>query len=329
MDLATFLDQRRPDWKRLEEILQDVEGSGLKSLEEAEAVEFGRLYRRAASDLNQAQTFVSGEGAERYLNDLVARCYTAIHGKGRIDGSGLLRHLIRGYSAVFRRCLPYFLLATSLFVLGAVFGFLASYYDRQMARAYLLPTDMTTIQPEEEGDDQTTPTQTTGQLAAFSSFLFTNNLSVTLVAFALGITFGIGTAWLMFYNGIMLGALAAIFIEHGQLLGFLTGIVPHGVLEIPAALLGGAAGFVIARAMIQARPWPRRDELARAGKEALLLVSGAVPLLAVAALLEAGVARAPDWFIGKGIKLAVAGVFGLLFLAWVLLPGWRRTGEAS
>jgi uncharacterized membrane protein SpoIIM required for sporulation len=329
MDLATFLEQRRPDWKRLEEVLQDVEGSGLASLEEEAAVEFGRLYRRAASDLNQAQTFVSGEGTERYLNDLVARCYTAIHGKGRIDGVALVRHLIRGYPVVFRRCLPYFLLATSLFVLGAVVGFLASYYDREVARAYLLPTGMTTIQPEEAGEDQAAPTQTTGQLAGFSSILFTNNLSVTLIAFALGITFGIGTAWLMFYNGILLGALGAVFVEQGQFLGFMTGIVPHGVLEIPAAILGGAAGFVIARAMIQARPWPRRDEMARAGKEALLLVSGAVPLLAVAALLEAGVARAPDWFIGKGIKLAVAGVFGLLFLAWVLLPGWRRTREAS
>jgi uncharacterized membrane protein SpoIIM required for sporulation len=329
MDLATFLEQRRPDWKRLEEVLQDVEGSGLASLDEAEAVEFGRLYRRAASDLNQAQTFVSGDTAERYLNGLVARCYTAIHGKGRIDGLALVRHLIRGYPAVFRRCLPYFLLATLLFALGAVFGFLASRYDPETARAYLLPTDMTTIMPEEEGEDQASPTQTTGHLAGFSSFLFTNNLSVTLLAFALGITFGLGTAWLMFYNGIMLGALGAIFVEQGQLLGFVTGIVPHGVLEIPAAILGGAAGFVIARAMLQARPWPRRDELARAGKEALLLVSGAVPLLAVAALLEAGVARAPDWFIGKGVKLAVAGVFGLLFLAWVLLPGWRQRGEAS
>src|SRR5207248_10125420 len=98
---------------------------------------------------------------------------------------------------------------------------------------------------------------------------------------------------------------------------------------VPAALLGGAAGFVLAEAILRARPWPRRDELARAGQQALMLVSGCVPLLAVAAILEAGVARAPDWFLGRGIKLAVAGVFGLLFLAYVLVLGWgrRRPGE--
>src|SRR5919199_3717281 len=103
MDLSTFLRQRRPDWRRLEDILDQVEGSGLGSLDDDQAVEFGRLYRRAASDLNQAQTFVSGESTERYLNDLVARAYLAIYGKTKADPWALLRHLLWGYPAVFRR----------------------------------------------------------------------------------------------------------------------------------------------------------------------------------------------------------------------------------
>lgn len=324
MDLTTFLQQRRPDWRRFEEILARVEGSGLASLDDDEAVEFGRLYRRAASDLNQAQTFVSGESTERYLNDLVARAYLAIYGKSRLDLGALVRHLVRDYPAVFRRHLPQFLLATLLFAVGTVFGALASYYDRDVARAYLLPADMPTIQPPGEGEADLTPLQTTGEFAAFSSHLFTNNLTVSLFAFALGITLGVGSAWVLFYNGVMMGALGAVFVEAGQLTAFATGVLPHGVLEIPAAILGGAAGFVLAQGIVRARSWPRSEELARAGKEALLLVSGCVPLLAMAAVLEAGVARAPDWFLGRGIKLAVAGVFGLLFLAYVLLPGWRR-----
>ena len=143
------------------------------------------------------------------------------------------------------------------------------------------------------------------------------------ITFALGITFGIGTAWLLWVNGIIMGELAATFWMAGQFRAFCTGILPHGVLEIPCILIGGGAGFLLARAMIQARPWSRRDELARLGKEALLLVAGAGPLLAVAALLEAGVARAPDWFISSGSKLAVAGIFGLLFAAYILLLGWE------
>jgi uncharacterized membrane protein SpoIIM required for sporulation len=322
MDLAAFLQQRRPDWKRLEEILQHVEGSGLSSLDDEQAVEFGRLYRRAASDLNQAQTFVSGEATERYLNDLVARSYLAIYGKTRVDVVALLRYLVWGYPAVFRRYLPHFLLATLLFAAGGVFGYLVSWYDKEAARAYLLPPQ--TIRPTEDGETHAAAAYDTDQLTAFSAFLFTHNVSVTLVAFALGITFGLGTAWMMFYNGVLTGVLAAVFVESHQLTLFATGILPHGVLEIPACLIGGAAGFVLAQGFLRARPWPRREELARQGKQAVMLLFGCVPLLAVAACLEAGVARAPDWFLTKGLKLAVAGAFGLLFLAYLALLGWKR-----
>ncbi|HTU18003.1 MAG TPA: stage II sporulation protein M [Gemmataceae bacterium] len=321
MDLASFLRQRRLDWKRLEEILQHVEGSGLSSLDDEQAVEFGRLYRRAASDLNQAQTFVSGEATERYLNDLVARAYLAIYGKTRFDLLALLRYLFWGYPAVFRRYLPHFLLATLLFFVGGVFGYLVSWYDKDTSRAYLLPGQ--TIRPPEDGEDAAAE-YNTDQLSAFSSYLFTHNVSVTLVAFALGITFGLGTVWMMFYNGVTTGVLAAVFVEAHQLTAFATGILPHGVLEIPACLIGGASGFVLAQGFLRARPWPRREEMARQGKEAVLLLFGCLPLLAVAACLEAGVARAPDWFLNKGLKLAVAGVFGLLFLAYILLLGWRQ-----
>jgi uncharacterized membrane protein SpoIIM required for sporulation len=122
----------------------------------------------------------------------------------------------------------------------------------------------------------------------------------------------------MFSNGVLMGALAAVFAEAGQLTAFATGVLPHGVLEIPACLIGGAAGFVLARGMIHARPWPRLEELAKSGKEALLLVAGCFPLMAVAAILEAGVARAPDWFLGSGLKLAVAGIVSGLAGAVVL-----------
>ncbi len=325
MDLSTFLNQRRPDWRRLEEILARVEGSGLATLDDDQATEFGRLYRRTASDLNQAQTFVSGEATVQYLNDLVARCYLVIYSKTRVDVRATLRYFLFGFPAAFRRNLGYFLFATALLAVGAVFGFLASYFDPDVARAYLLP-DMRMIQPGDEPEQQTT-----GDVAAFSSFLFTHNIAVTLTAFALGITLGVGTAWLMFATGIMMGALGAIFYEADQLLAYATGILPHGVLEIPAALLGGAAGFVLAQGIIRARPWPRLDELARAGKEALWLVGGCVPFLIVAGILEAGVARSPDSLLGPGVKLLVAGVFAIVFLAYTLLLGWGKmaSGAAS
>jgi uncharacterized membrane protein SpoIIM required for sporulation len=220
------------------------------------------------------------------------------------------------YPAVFRRFLPHFLLATLLFGVGTVFGFVASYYDSIAAHSFLLPAEMPTIQP---GQDRAT--MSTGQLAGFSAFLFRNNVSVTLVAFALGITFGLGTAWLMFQNGVMLGALGAVFYEAGETMSFCTGVLPHGVLEIPACLLGGAGGFILAQAQLRVQPWPRVQEIARCAKEALWLVAGCVPLLAMAAFLEAVVARAPDALLDSGFKLVVAALFGSVFVAYFTLFG--------
>src|SRR5215470_15544037 len=178
MNLATFIQQRQPDWQRLESVLRRVEGSGLRSLDDAQAVEFGRLYRRAASDLNQAQTFVSGEATVQYLNDLVARCYLVIYSKTKVQVGAFLRHLVFGFPAMFRKYLGYFLLSVALFAGGALFGLLASYFDRDVARMYLLP-NMNTIQPGQE-----TRMLNTGELAGFSGMLFTHNVSVTLMAYA-------------------------------------------------------------------------------------------------------------------------------------------------
>src|SRR5437763_11279889 len=122
MDLATFIQERRPDWRQLEQVLRRVEGSGLASLDDEQAVEFGVLYRSAASDLNQAQTFVSGDATVQYLNDLVARCYLAIYGRAKTDWQRLLLYFVWEYPAVFRRYIGYTLLAFAICMAGALFG---------------------------------------------------------------------------------------------------------------------------------------------------------------------------------------------------------------
>src|SRR5207249_6498552 len=126
MSLINFISKRRREWRQLEVVLRRVEGSCLVSLDEDQAIEFGQLYRRAASDLNQAQTFVSGESTVQYLNDLVARCYMVIYAKSRVDVWGTLAFFVWTYPAVFRRNLRYFVATSAICMAGTIFGFLAS-----------------------------------------------------------------------------------------------------------------------------------------------------------------------------------------------------------
>ena len=172
MDLTTFLQQRRPHWRQLETILARVEGSGLRCLDDDQAVEFGRLYRSAASDLNQAQTFVRGDATVQYLNDLVARCYLVIYAKTKADPWGLLRLLVWEYPAVFRRHWRELLLATVLFAVGAAVRLpgvvLRSGFAGVSAQRPTCRTD-----PAKPGNES--PLATTGDLASGSAGYFTNN----------------------------------------------------------------------------------------------------------------------------------------------------------
>src|SRR5438876_9455 len=168
MDLATFIQRRRPEWRQLEQVLQRIEGSGLKTLDEDQAVDFGRLYRRAASDLNQAQTFVSADAVVRYLNELVARSYLVIYARTKADPIGFLRYLFWSYPAIFRRHAWHFLLASAIFLGGSVLGFLAAYFE-PASRAFLLPNDMPMIQPPQEGEQADGPLLSSGDLAACGS----------------------------------------------------------------------------------------------------------------------------------------------------------------
>jgi uncharacterized membrane protein SpoIIM required for sporulation len=322
MNLATFISARSPDWRRLEQVLARVEGSGLVSLDDQQAAEFGRLYRQTASDLNQAQTFVSGDATVQYLNDLVARCYMVIYARTRPDLRRFVRHLIFGFPAVFRRYWSRVLLAALIFTAGTLFGATAAYLDVDAAQSFLMPANFPTIRPKDEGDRG--PMMPTGRAGGMIGFYFTNNLRVCLIAFALGLTMGIGTAWMLFENGLMTGVIAVIFAKAGQFTSFCAELLPHGMVEIPAVFISGAAGFLLAEAIFRARPWPRIEEIARRGKQALLLVAGCVPLILAAALLETLIARAPDWFLSSGLKLTVAGMVTVLFAVYVLLLGWGR-----
>ena len=84
---------------------------------------------------------------------------------------------------------------------------------------------------------------------------------------------------------------------------------------------------LLAKGILHARPWPRLEELPRCGKQALFLVAGCFPLLTAAAVLEAVVARAPDWYLTSGVKLAVAATFGLFFAMYVFVLGWKKKAE--
>jgi uncharacterized membrane protein SpoIIM required for sporulation len=164
-------------------------------------------------------------------------------------------------------------------------------------------------------------TQLEGRKSAFSAGLMTHNTRVAVFTMALGVTFGAGTVILLFYNGVILGAVCFDYVRAGES-AFLAGwLLPHGAVEIPAILLGGQAGFLLAGAMIGWRTRETRTaRLRRIGPDLVGLIAGAGILLVWAGIVEAFFSQYHEPYVPYALKIAF-GLTELLLLTLFLARG--------
>jgi len=152
----------------------------------------------------------------------------------------------------------------------------------------------------------------------FSSQIITNNVQVTFLAFAGGILAGLGTAWILLFNGVLLGGVAGIFQVHGASLHLWAFVLPHGVIELTAICIAGGAGLWLGSALVVPGRRTRGDALVERGREAISLLGGTVILLLVAGLIEGFISPSvlPDQ-----VKLAVGLLTAVVLFPFLLLGG--------
>jgi uncharacterized membrane protein SpoIIM required for sporulation len=215
-------------------------------------------------------------------------------------------------------------LSTVLFMLGGLAGALVMRLDPE-AMGLVIP-DMHQVQTPEERIRQEAHNDDhqAGSAAVFSSFLFTHNIQVTFLVFALGLTFGIGTAFVLFWNGVPLGALAMQYHLGGHGVWFWAWILPHGVVELSVIMIAGAAGFVIARGLWRPGQEPRRTALIRESKRAVRLVMGGMPMLVVAGIVEGTISQMHDPIMPSWVKLGFAAALFVAMLAYLSRGGTER-----
>lgn len=322
LDLNKFIAENRENWQKLEKMLGTAETSGLDRFSHKQLREFGILYRKVCSDLVHVRSATSNADLTEYLNSLVSRGYAGIYSGRRFRLRALADFFVRTFPRELRRRARYFALSAALLLGGSVFGFLAVSFDHN-SRYYLMPHEHMHSDPSERVEEALRAEgeggriKSAGQSAAFSSFLFTNNIRVALLAFAAGITFGVGTALVLGVNGVMLGAVAADYHQRGAALFFYSWVLPHGIMELTSVVIAGAAGLLLGRAILWPGEYTTLDSLRIRGRSALVLVLGSIPLFVVAGLIEGSLSQInppaiPYWF--KLLVAATTGVFLLLYL---------------
>lgn len=324
-----FRKEREARWAELEELVVRVEERGAQTLSAEEVLRLPVLYQAALSSLSVARTLSLDRALLEYLEGLATRAYLVVYGRAR-RRSGFLRDffLHRFARSVFeaRRLLA---LSAALLFLGVACGAVLTTLEPE--RFYGLISA-----GEAQGRTPDSPTSTllealhgtgsTASLSSFAAFLFTNNAKVTMLAFAVGFLGGVPTALVLFINGLSLGALSAVYAARGLSLEFWCWILPHGVTEILAILIGGASGLAIGGRVLFPGPGGRRYALAQAGRESGGRVMGAVCMLVLAALLE-GFFRQTVQDLGVRAAVAITtALFWSYYFGWV---GSRRRPDAE
>ena len=151
-----------------------------------------------------------------------------------------------------------------------------------------------------------------------STQIFTNNIKVTFYAFALGAMLGLGTLYVLAYNGASFGAIMALTYRAGFGNDLLTFVVGHGVIELSCIFIAGGAGLLIGTALVMPGDMTRGDALKSRGMEAVRLIVGCIPLLVVAGIIEGFISPAP---INPLIKFAIAGITGVALYLYLFLAG--------
>jgi uncharacterized membrane protein SpoIIM required for sporulation len=264
-----------------------------------------------------------------YLNDLVGRAYAITYPGKRVRPAAMGRFLAFGFPDVLANEWRMFVAALLLFWAGFGFGWIGMMFDPEAA-PYLVPEQHLSLDPEKRKQDEAkNPGATAGEQAMFTSFLFTHNIQVAFFAFALGLTAGLGTAILMFLNGVMLGSLAWVYASKGMMGWFWAWILPHGIPEITAIVIAGAAGFVLARALIAPKGLARRAALKREGRVALQLLLGTLALFVLAGFIEGTISQIHPPRLSIEFKIGFALVVGGGVHAYLWSGALRRTLRAA
>jgi uncharacterized membrane protein SpoIIM required for sporulation len=218
------------------------------------------------------------------------------------------------------------LAAAAAFLAGALFGAIAVLVDpangeRLIPQQFFTESPRERVEKIEQRDERI---ENVEQAMLFGASLYTHNIKVSFLAFSLGaltIVFGL---LILFYNGMILGAVGAMYVLEDVSVFFFAWVGPHGALELPAIIFGGAAGLLIGRALLMPGNLSRGAALRRVLPSVWRIMIGAALILVLAGLIEGSFSQFSAKTIPYPVKISAAALLFTGLMAYLFL---RRTEE--
>lgn len=322
-----FRQDRQADWRRLEAIVDKAEQKSATALSDTEIRALPVLYRSTLSSLSVARATSLDQGLIGYLESLSARAYFFVYGARSTPQEQLTAFFRHDWPHAVRGMWRETLIAFALTVLGAVVAWHLVGLDNDWFFAFVDPGLVQDRDPTTSAAalrETLYHTEGSDGLSLFATSLFTHNASVAITAFALGFAFGAPTIILLLMNGAMLGAMLHVFYSKGLGFEFTGWLAIHGITEMLAIILAGAAGLRIGWAVAFPGRDSRLEALSGAGRQTGAAMAGVVLMLLLAGILE-GFGR--QLIVNDAARYAVAGFTALLWALYFYAP--RPTRAAA
>ena len=279
------------------------------------------LYREAVADLAYARMSFPDHPVVAELGRLIGQAHSILYQSSQVRSSGWADFWRRTWPASVRAAARPILLATAIFWVGTVVGFFLTSQNPTLERFFVSPTMREAISAKRLWTESLTRTAPSA-----GSHIAVNNIQVSLLAWGLGLSFGVGTVWLVLFNGLMLGAIAAACLRAGMLGPLVEFVIGHGSLELPAIWISAGAGLLMADAMLFPGRYGRRDELRLRGRTSIRIMVGIFPLLLLAGAIEAFIS--PSEAPGAA-KALLGGFLALALLSYIALCGAPAPGDSG
>jgi uncharacterized membrane protein SpoIIM required for sporulation len=314
-----FVARRQREWDELHALVRRATDRGLKLLSPEEIGRLSPLYRDVCADLARAQAARYGAPLLDYLHGITASAHGVLYASQTRAHDGGARARASAWTAtfprVFRKHKWVMALAFALFFVpffGGLFATLAhpDFAFRVAPEAMLRPLTDAYAKGFDAG-------RGASENALMAGFYINNNVGIALRCFAVGIFGGVGSAFYLVENGLATGAILGYVASQGAGGNILTFVLGHSSFELGAIAIAGGAGLMLGWSAIAPGDKTRLASLEAAGKDAVVLVSGAAVMLFLAAAIEGFWSASSMPSIVKRITGVVMFLIVVLFLAVV------------
>ncbi len=303
---AEFVEKRQQSWNELEELLNKSRHANAQELNR-----LGYLYRRVTSDLAVARRDFPQDRCVIYLNELVSRAHSTVYQTSPLKRGSLLEFLRFGFPTVFRENLYFIGAAFLMFALAYMGAYVSALRSPEFAESLVPEGYVTHIKELGQNKWNSTSAEARNLL---SSYVMTNNIRVAFMAFAGGIMFMVGSAYILVFNGLFLGAIAGLCHVNGVALALWSFVSPHGYIELTTIFIAGGAGMRLGYSLIAPTTLTRKQTLVNGAKTAIKLLGGCVFLLVIAGIIEGFVSPSD---LPNAVKIGFGALTGILLFTYL------------